>query len=208
MAAKKPGRPFVYQSDDEKPVTVSLRIPRDVYEQARRYVRMRSPMTLTELLLDGLLLRLETPADPRDMILSDDNTVMRQLQDMVDAAVQAALTKVHGTATSDLDTPKLAPALEAPAVPTPDMQHYDNTVLQIPKAPGATPAQRKGGRPRGIMGRRILALLADHPEGLSAEAIRVHLGSERPLGDTLQGLRRQHAVKTRGSGRAMRYFSS
>ena len=70
----KLGRPFVYQSKDEKPATVSLRIPRDLYEQAQRYVGMRRPMTLTDLLLDGLRLRLETPADPRDMILSDDNT--------------------------------------------------------------------------------------------------------------------------------------
>src|SRR5256885_12217760 len=105
----KLGRPFVYQSKDEKPATVSLRIPRELYEQAQRYVGMRRPMTLTDLLLDGLRLRLETPADPRDLILSDDNTVIRELQEMVDTAVQAALAKMSGTATPALDTPKLAP---------------------------------------------------------------------------------------------------
>src|SRR5437588_10181403 len=89
----KLGRPSVYQSDAEKPVTVSLRLPRDVYEQAQRYVGRRLPMTLTDLLLDGLQLRLETPADPRDVILSNDNTVMQELQEMVDAAVQKALMK-------------------------------------------------------------------------------------------------------------------
>ena len=93
------GRPKTYHSQEEKPVTVSLRIPRDVYEQARRYVDRRPPMTLTELLLDGLQLRLETPADPRDMIVSDDNTVIQELQKMVDAAVQAALLQRSGTVT-------------------------------------------------------------------------------------------------------------
>jgi hypothetical protein len=31
----KLGRPFTYQSEDEKPVTVSLRIPRDLHEPLR-----------------------------------------------------------------------------------------------------------------------------------------------------------------------------
>jgi hypothetical protein len=35
----KKGRPFVYQSEDEKPVTVSLRLPRDVYDWVARYVK-------------------------------------------------------------------------------------------------------------------------------------------------------------------------
>ena len=73
----KRGRPFEYQSEEERPVTVSLRIPRDLAEQAKRYVKMRHPMTLTDLLLDGLRLRLDTPADPRDIILSYHNTVIQ-----------------------------------------------------------------------------------------------------------------------------------
>jgi hypothetical protein len=59
---------------------------------------------------------------------------------------------------------------------------------------------------RGQMRAQILALLTDHPEGLSAEEIRVYLRPERPLGDTLQGMRRQGKVHTRGRGKDMRYF--
>jgi len=33
----KRGRPFTYQSEDERPVTVSLRIPRDLHERMSRY---------------------------------------------------------------------------------------------------------------------------------------------------------------------------
>ena len=78
----KKGRPFVYQSDTEKPVTVSVRLPRDVYDRVERYVKMHPGTTLTEFLLDGVRLRLDTPADPRDLILSDDNTVIQEVQEM------------------------------------------------------------------------------------------------------------------------------
>jgi hypothetical protein len=61
-------------------------------------------------------------------------------------------------------------------------------------------------RPRGEMRRRILALLGEHPEGLSAEHIRVYLQAEKPLGDTLQGMRKQQKVRTQGSGKTLRYF--
>jgi hypothetical protein len=53
---------------------------------------------------------------------------------------------------------------------------------------------------------RILALLAEHPEGLTAEQIRVYLNSSKPMGDTLQGMRRGNLVRTEGNGREMRYF--
>jgi len=68
------------------------------------------------------------------------------------------------------------------------------------------PAPRRGGRPLGAMGQRIVALLAEHPEGLSAEEIRAYLKPERPLGDTLQSLRMRARVRTEGTGKAMRYF--
>jgi hypothetical protein len=46
--------------------------------------------------------------------------------------------------------------------------------------------QRKGGRPRTRIGQQILAVLADHPEGLSAEELRVYLKAEKRIDDTLQ----------------------
>jgi hypothetical protein len=70
-------------------------------------------------------------------------------------------------------------------------------------APQRTPSI--GGR--GDMRRRIVALLQAHPEGLSAEDIRVYLKPEKPLGDTLQGMRKQQKVSTQGTGKALRYFA-
>jgi hypothetical protein len=69
-----------------------------------------------------------------------------------------------------------------------------------------TPPHRKGGRPP-VMRQRILTILAEHPEGLSAQAIKVHLGLEsgQNIGNTLQGMRRSDVVRTQGQGQSMRY---
>ena len=80
-------RPPTYQSDDERPVTVSVRIPQELYAQAKAYAVQRRT-TITELLLDGLRLRLETPTDPRDIVVAQDTTVIQELQEMIRAAVQ------------------------------------------------------------------------------------------------------------------------
>src|SRR6266704_1605643 len=96
----KRGRPFAYQSDEEKPVTVSLRIPREVYAQVERYVKMHPGMTLTEFMLDGIRLRLDTPADPRDLILSDDNTILQEVgtqEQRAPESVPAPTKRTRGT---------------------------------------------------------------------------------------------------------------
>ena len=72
--------------------------------------------------------------------------------------------------------------------------------------PEEAPAPRKVARPRGALSQRIVALLGAHPEGLSAEQIRAFLQPDKPLGDTLQSLRKRARVRTQGEGRAMRYF--
>lgn len=108
-------RPPTYQSDDERPVTVSVRVPKALHDQAQQYAHQRR-MSMTELLLDGLTLRLETPTDPREQLLTSDdsNTVMQQLQAMVTATVQAELAKL------------LSLALP---LPTHDIQPTNNDIL-------------------------------------------------------------------------------
>jgi hypothetical protein len=81
----------------------------------------------------------------------------------------------------------------------------DSNVTDTESPSEATPRQ-PAPRQRGGMRQRILTLLQEHPEGLSAEQIRVYLKAETPLGDTLQGMRKQQKVHTRGTGKAMRYF--
>jgi hypothetical protein len=64
---------------------------------------------------------------------------------------------------------------------------------------------KKGGRKRSDLGERILALLGSHPEGLSAEELRVYLKPEKPLGDTLQGMVRTGKLRGVGSGQQKKY---
>jgi hypothetical protein len=71
---------------------------------------------------------------------------------------------------------------------------------------GAAPAApRRLGRPSGPLRQRILTLLAAHPEGLSAAELRVYLKADKPIGDTLQGMRKAGVVLARGQRPAVRY---
>src|SRR6266849_6822980 len=64
-AMEKKGRPFTYHSDDEKPVTISLRIPKLLYTRLQRYSSMYR-QSISELVRDGLEWRLEQ-SDPRQL---------------------------------------------------------------------------------------------------------------------------------------------
>lgn len=181
-------RPPKY-TDTDKPVSVSLRIPRQLYDQAQHHAHMRRT-TLTALIVEGLRMRLETPLDPRDIVASRDDTVMQELQQMIDARIHAAL------AVQAILTP-------TPAQSTPRLSHGRNiTAIQG----NVTSPQRRRGRP-GTMRQRILDLLRQHIEGLTAEQIRAHLNITQPIGDVLQGMRRQYVVRTERTGHTLRYFA-
>jgi hypothetical protein len=109
-----------------------------------------------------------------------------------------------------------------------DMQHRYDRLLDLPRpmpqeppqdAPGATQARRRPRGPpppqrppqgqleaqegdqRGDMRRRIVALLQDHPEGLSPAEMRPLLGVDRSLADTCLGMLRYGLVQRVGRGR-------
>ncbi len=52
-SGKKLGRPFTYTSDEQRPVTVSLRLPRTLFDRMEEY-RTRHGLGVTEVLVDGL----------------------------------------------------------------------------------------------------------------------------------------------------------
>jgi len=87
--------------------------------------------TLTELLLDGLRLRLETPADPRDILVSHDNTVIQDMQAMIRAAVQQEVGILRDFLGPHAAAVGLRLTPEAPAAPTQEKVYDDNnTVIQ------------------------------------------------------------------------------
>ena len=73
-----------YATDHDKPISVTMRFPRALYDQAQHHAQRRQT-TLTELVLEGVQLRLDTPTDPRDILVSQDNTVMQELRQMESA---------------------------------------------------------------------------------------------------------------------------
>src|SRR5262245_47051713 len=81
-----------------------------------------------------------------------------------------------------------------------------NSDITATEPPGEAPTQRKRGRP-DAMRQRILTLLCEHAEGLTAEQIRAHLNVTQPIGDTLQGMRRARVVKVEGEGNRRHYFA-
>jgi hypothetical protein len=180
MAGRKP----LYQSPDEVPVSTSLRIPRALYDEAQQYVSQHR-MTMTEFVLDAIRLRLDTPADPRDIILSDNsNTVMQHIQELVNAAVQAALASGYGP-------PMPAPATEVAAVPSDDIrpasdniQHYDNnTVIQekpvAVQENGTDMAPAAAGTRRGVpklTPRQVAALRRKRQRGTPIKALMEEYG--------------------------------
>ena len=54
---------------------------------------------------------------------------------------------------------------------------------------------------RGDMRRRIMALLQDHPEGLTPAEMRTQLGVDKSLADTCLGMLRYGLVQRVGRGR-------
>jgi hypothetical protein len=86
------------------------------------------------------------------------------------------------------------------------MQQQNQRLLDMPR-PAPPPAPRPArqpavsrpaapaGDPRGAMRRRIVALLQDHPEGLTPGEMRTLLGVDKSLADTCLGMRRDGLVQ-------------
>jgi hypothetical protein len=205
-----------YQSDDEKPVTISMRLPKELHTRLEQYATQHH-QSVSELVRDGLEWRLGD-GDPRglgDTSTKDDkayymsNTAnaladMRQALARQEAQIQAivqALERQTGIPHPSMTHNGQTESVPEPARTTGGPRSETRQTAQVPAPPGegAPP-------PRGGMRQPVLDLLGAHPEGLSAEQIRAYLQPARPLGDTLQGMRRQGKVRTSGQGKAMRYF--
>jgi predicted transcriptional regulator len=138
-------------------------------------------------------------------------TLMGQLQELVQAAV---VTVVSATVT-DTETatgPVTATETDTETVTPPTGTGDRQTTAPAPAvetaaATATLPIQppRRGGRPPSPERQQILTLLAAHPDGLSAEELRVYVKPTKPIGDTLQGMRKTGVLRTRDDGKTLRY---
>jgi len=185
------GRPPTYQSDAEKPVSVSVRIPRALYDQVQHQARQRR-ITLTTAVLDGLERWLQHPADPRETLSYDNsNTVMQQLQDQEQriAALEVALAKrsIATPAVSRNNGPK----------PQDDMPHYtSNTAIQ--ESAVAKPAPTSGGdTPKTRVGRLC-------PRGHDYNGTGMSLRRATRAGDCVECGKEAKRAKRRAAKEALR----
>ena len=171
----------------------------------------------TELLRIGLVLHSDTlqqpvtvqrPATP--LVTADTPTLERLIEvlqrelDDARAREQAArereamllqmLQQVQQQNQRLLEAPRSAPA---PSAPAPLVRSPEDTA---PPARGVAP----GSAPfptRGAARQRILALLREYPEGLTAAELRVLLGAEKSLTDTCAGMCKNGLLRRVGRGR-------
>ena len=83
------------------------------------------------------------------------------------------------------------------------MRTWRGLDVRVHRRPAPTPRTpaAQSGDPRGAMRRRIVALLQEHPEGLTPAEMRTLLGVERSLADTCLGMLRYGLVHRVGRGR-------
>ena len=84
------------------------------------------------------------------------------------------------------------PSTPAPIVRSPDETAHPSRVV----SPGSVPFPT-----RGAARQRILALLREYPEGLTAAELRVLLGAEKSLTDTCAGMFKNGLLRRVGRGR-------
>jgi hypothetical protein len=85
-----------------------------------------------------------------------------------------------------------------------EMQHRYDRLLEAPRSPSPprpAPSPAAPTMDRGEMRRRIVALLREHPEGLTPAEMQALLGIERSLADTCLGMLRYGLVQRVGYGR-------
>jgi Helix-turn-helix domain len=102
------------------------------------------------------------------------------------AQLTTMLEQAHQQNQRLLDMPRSAP----PPRPSPGP----------PPRPEA-PREARTGDPRGNMRRRIVALVREYPQGLTATEIRATLGVDRSLTDTCIGMVRDGLLQRMGRGR-------
>jgi hypothetical protein len=87
------------------------------------------------------------------------------------------------------------------------VQQQNQRLLDMPRTlPPSLPGQHAAAAPeapRGEMRRRIVALLQDHPEGLSPAQVRRLLAVDRDLGSTMKAMARDGRLRRVATGRYM-----
>lgn len=197
------------------------RSPSELAQQALDAYRPETMASATESDTAQLrtLIRTELAQLTADVTDSVTDTVTAKVTDtimpQIQALVQAAVVTVVSATVTDTETatvPVTATETDTATVTPPAGTGDRPTTAPAPAVATAAatatlplPPPRRGGRPPSPERQQILTLLAAHPEGLSAEELRVYVKPTKPLGDTLQGMRKTGVLRTWDDGKTLRY---
>lgn len=115
-----------------------------------------------------------------------------------DSRAEAAPERVADTVTDTVTDTSTAPPAKRKA-PLRQRAVADTVADTVP----VTDPKHRGRKP--VLRPGILALLGEHPEGLTAAELKVYLQTEKPIGDTLAGMVKAALLVRNGSGHAVRY---
>ena len=151
---------------------------------------------LSAYLADSLPTPAPTPADSADRLqeLQAQLAAVRARVEILELALTAVPTSRRQDADRYADT-----------TPTAADTSADSDADTAPTGADTPAPRRRGGRPSGPLRQQILAVLQAHPDGLSAEAIRVYVRAQRPIGDTLAGMIRGGVITAQGRRAERRY---
>jgi hypothetical protein len=188
---------------------VTIRLSPALYAQLEARGSHGQPMAA--IVRDALMAYLDRqPAAPPTPELRADTVAamaasladLQQQVQILTARVEALAADRQPPAATRQARPRQPAA--APAAINQDPQRQPPAAMTADTRPSRSP-QPRAGRPRSALGQRILRVLGEHPEGLTAEQIRVYASPERPIGDLLSGMKRTGVVQTKGQGRTIRY---
>ena len=174
---------------------VYRRLQTGVHERLQTDIPERlqtSPDTLVDILREQLRLMQEREREQTRLYEQRELAYREHI-----AQLTAMLDQAHQQNQRLLDMPRPAPQ-DAPGAPQPRRRP---TSPPPPQRPPQGQPEAQGGDPRGVMRRRIVALLQDHPEGLTPAEMRPLLGVDRSLADTCLGMLRYGLVQRVGRGR-------
>ena len=168
-------------------------LPVDVHEQSIVDVSGRlqtSTDTLVDILREQLRLMQEREREHARLYEERERAYREHI-----AQLTTMLDQAHQQNQRLLDMPRRAPL--SPQSP------QDAPGATQPPPPPQTPLRppTPPGDARGAMRQRILALLREHPAGLSTAELRALLGVERSVADTCLGMLRYGLVQRVGRGK-------
>jgi hypothetical protein len=192
--------------------------------QLYRYIKAgrisRTPdgfLDTAELLRAGLMLQVRDETVPVSMTHDETGPVSRETGPVsgVSSAHIQALERLIDVLQTELDaarereTSLLREAHERETLllqMLSQMQQQNQRLLDMPRSAPASPlpGPRAFGvdeAPRGEMRRRIVALLQEHPEGLSPAQTRRLMGIDKDLGGTMKAMMRDGLLRRVETGR-------